>query len=277
MILVSIIVPTLNAHSTLAQCLDSVIGQTLSEKELIVVDAGSADGTIDMIKTYGPRIDSWVSEPDRGVFDAFNKGIQRARGRWLYFLGADDYLLDEDVLSRLAPYLRKDPPVARVIYGRVALVGSGGQTLALLGEPWDATRKRLSAYLSLSHQGVFHARELFVEHGLFDPSYRLSGDYEFLLRELPKRDALYVPDLIIAGHRVGGLSSEPGNHTRTLWELRRAQVTHGILIPRPAWIVRLFAAWIRSALVNLFGHRRGHAIMDFLRALFGKKRHWSQL
>src|SRR4051812_32065996 len=145
MILVSIVVPTFNARDTLKQCLDSVIGQTFPGKEIIVVDGGSTDGTIDLIKSYGPRIESWLSEPDRGVFDAFNKGIKRARGRWLYFLGSDDYLYDRDVLLRLAPCLSMDPPVARLVYGRVALVGPGGDTLALLGEPWEITRERLPA------------------------------------------------------------------------------------------------------------------------------------
>src|SRR3954454_25175046 len=164
MILVSIVVPTFNARDTLKQCLDSVIDQTFPGTEIIVVDGGSTDGTIDLIKSYGPRIERWLSEPDCGVFDAFNKGIGLARGRWLYFLGADDYLYDRDVLSRCAPCLSKQPPDARLIYGRVALVAPGGDTIALLGEPWEITREKLPAYLSLSHQGVFHARELFVEH-----------------------------------------------------------------------------------------------------------------
>jgi glycosyltransferase involved in cell wall biosynthesis len=277
MILVSIVVPTFNARDTLKQCLDSVIGQTFPGKEIIVVDGGSTDGTIDLIKSYGPRIERWLSEPDRGVFDAFNKGIGLARGRWLYFLGADDYLYDRDVLLRFAPCLSKQPPDARLIYGRVALVAPGGDTIALLGEPWEITREKLPAYLSLSHQGVFHARELFVEHGLFDTSYRLSGDYEFLLRELLARDALFIPDVLVAGHRSGGISSLPGNHTRTLWELRRAQKTHGILMPRPAWFVRLLAAWARSGLVTLVGYRRGHLLIDHVRALLGKKPYWSRL
>jgi glycosyltransferase involved in cell wall biosynthesis len=273
----SIIVPAFNARQSLAQCLDSVIGQSLADKEIIVVDGGSTDGTIDVIRAYGAHIASGISEPDRGIFDAFNKGVDRARGQWLYFLGADDYFFDNQVLSRVASHLSGARSGARVAYGKVALIGPDEQTLAILGEPWETSKKRMRAYMPMSHQGVFHARELFTERGKFDPGFRMAGDYELLLRELLVRDALYMPDIVVAGHRIGGISSAAGNHTRSLWELRRAQWRHGIRVPRPAWVIRLVAAWTRSALVTLLGERRGHQVMDALRGVFGKKRHWSKI
>ncbi|MFN0038634.1 MAG: glycosyltransferase family 2 protein [Burkholderiales bacterium] len=277
MILFSIIVPTFNVRDTLAQCLESAIGQSLAGKEIIVVDGGSTDGTIDVIRSYGAHIAKWVSEPDQGVYDAFNKGVKQARGQWLYFLGADDYFFNSEVLKSVSTHLAGSQSGARVAYGQVALIGPGDQTLAIVGEPWEIAKKRLPAYMPISHQGVFHSRELFTTHGEFDPTFRMAGDYEFLLRELFFHDALYIPGLVVAGHRIGGISSTAGNHTRTLWELRRAQKRHGILAPRLGWIIRLLAAWTRSFLVLLLGDRRGHVAMDALRGAFGKKRHWSKI
>lgn len=277
MILVSIIVPTFNAHVTLAQCLDSVIGQSLSDKEIIVVDAGSTDGTIDVIKAYEPRIDSWVSEPDRGIYDAANKGLRRVRGDWIYFLGADDLLSDNKVLDRMAPYLLEAAPAVRVVYGRVAMLGKNNDVLAVLGLPWPESRKRLGSYMSLPHQGIFHHRSLFQEHGEFDPTYRTGGDYEFLLRELINRDAIFAGEVTVASCRTGGRSGRAPDHIKLLREWRRAQRQHGFRYPSIRWLVALLGAFLQKFLYLLLGQKTGAHLFDFVRGIFGKPPYWSRL
>jgi hypothetical protein len=131
--------------------------------------------------------------------------------------------------------------------------------------------------MPISHQGVFHRKSLFDEYGLFDDSFKLAGDYEFLLRELRSHEAHFIPDTIVAAHRSGGLSGKPENETLVIWELRRAQRMQGLAYPRPAWLVRFLAAWVQRALSALLGPKAGRSATDFLRRLVGKKPHWSRI
>jgi len=92
--LISIITVVLNGVEFLEEAFESVFSQSFTDYEYIVIDGGSTDGTIDIIGKYAENIEYWVSEPDNGVYDAMNKAIKVAKGRWLYFLGADDVLFD---------------------------------------------------------------------------------------------------------------------------------------------------------------------------------------
>src|ERR1700722_12907065 len=94
--LVSVITVVYNGAATLETTLLSVIGQSYDRVEYIVVDGGSKDGTLDLIDRYKSHIATWVSEPDKGVYDAMNKGIRMAKGDWLFFLGSDDRFQDDD-------------------------------------------------------------------------------------------------------------------------------------------------------------------------------------
>ena len=275
--LISVIVPVFNAADTLEQCIQSVVSQTLLGTELVIVDGGSTDGSQALIESFGKKVSFWSSQPDEGVFDAFNKGIAHASGDWLYFFGADDFLTSPQTLENVAKHLESVGPEIRIVYGRVALLGSDDRVLRLLGAPWNIARGKFPAFMPISHQGVFHRKCLFEEHGLFDPSFKLAGDYEFLLRELRSHEAWFIPDTVIASHRSGGLSGKPENEIRTMRELRIAQKMHGIMLPRPAWLIRMLAARIQRTLTLLLGPRFGSAATDILRNIVGKKKHWTKI
>src|SRR5947209_4197413 len=122
MCLISIIIPSFNCVGLLQGAIDDALAQTHGSKQVIVVDGASTDGSVEMLKAYHQRID-WISEPDSGVYDAMNKGIQMARGDWLYFLGTDDRFYEPDVLAKVAALIDEHP--ARVLVGDV-LDESGG-------------------------------------------------------------------------------------------------------------------------------------------------------
>ena len=98
---ISVITPTRNAALDLSETIESVACQSFTDREFIVVDGGSTDGTVALLQQHGYVIDRWISEPDDGVYDAINKGIDLSTGEWLYFLGAGDELADESVLERV--------------------------------------------------------------------------------------------------------------------------------------------------------------------------------
>ena len=119
---VTVVVAVRNGARSLQRCIVSVAGQTLTAHELIVMDGGSSDGTVEILKANAEKIGYWESSPDRGIFHAWNKAVARARGDWICFLGADDYLWSPDTLEQFYPHLEGALPAHKVVYGTVAVV-----------------------------------------------------------------------------------------------------------------------------------------------------------
>jgi glycosyltransferase involved in cell wall biosynthesis len=100
--LITFVLAIFNASKTLTQCLNSVAQQSCKDFELVVIDGGSTDGSVEILRSQASHFAYWTSEPDRGVYDAWNKALQHARGEWICFLGADDYLWSSDVVQQLS-------------------------------------------------------------------------------------------------------------------------------------------------------------------------------
>jgi len=171
--LISIITVVYNGASTIGQTIRSVAEQSYAPIEYIVVDGGSTDDTIGIVKSSGDTITKWVSEPDKGIYDAMNKGIRMATGEWVYFLGSDDVFNNKDVLTSFFANGAADE--ADVVYGDVVLAG----TKAPYDGPFDL-EKLLSR--NLSHQAAFYRRSLFGRLGDFDLKYRMHADWDFNIR-----------------------------------------------------------------------------------------------
>jgi len=274
--MISVIVAVFNGAKTLQQCIDSVAGQTCPHKELIVIDGGSIDGTREILEGNATKLAYWVSEPDRGIYHAWNKALARARGDWICFLGADDYLWSHEVLERLAPILEKAYPPTRVVYGSVAIVNERGREMFRAGEDWATAGRRFTDIMSLAHPGLMHHKSLFEAHGRFDESFRIAGDYELLLRELPAGNAHFVPDLVVAGMRQGGISTDPKGSIAMMREMRRAQVLRGYRRPGRHWLSAYAKSWLRVWMWRILGRRVAPYAFDFLRLLGGKPRYWTR-
>ena len=274
--LVSIIVAVFNGKDTLQQCIDSVAQQTYPNKELIIIDGGSKDGTVDLIKANREKIVYWISEPDRGIYNAWNKGLAQAKGEWICFLGADDYLWDTQVLKRMAAQLEKLPSSIRVAYGQIMMLSAEGQELYSVGEPWQEVKESFKQYMTIPHQAVMHRRSLFERHGKFDESFRIAGDYELLLRELKTGEAVFIPDIITTGMRVGGISSQPGNTMKALREFARAQRMHGQLLPGRLLRKTMFIVFMRLLLWKMLGDRSARMLLDLRRRIRGLPPHWTK-
>ena len=196
--LVSVITATYNAGADLERCILSVLGQQYRRIELIVVDGGSTDTTVDILKQYDGKIDCWISQKDRGVYDAFNKGVELANGEWLYFLGADDRFASDDVLVEI---FRK-PHISRLLYGNVRW----GQSGKLYDGKFSSTRLFRK---NICQQAIFYHRGLFEALGGFDLRYPLVADWVFNLRAfaLPETRPFYL-DCIVADYCTDGMSTE---------------------------------------------------------------------
>ncbi len=273
---ITVIVAVYNGEKTLQQCIDSVANQTYKNKELIIIDGGSTDTTVRMLQDNQSKIAVWISEPDQGICDAWNKGILKSQGDWLCFLGADDYLWDETVLARIAGKLAKLPSDIRVAYGRVMITSQNGQPLRLRGKSWKSVKRRIRQKMGIPHQAAMHRRDLFDEHGMFDLSFRIAGDYDFLLRELQNKDAAYMGDIIVSGMRVGGISNSIYNAQLVLEEFRRAQKKRDYRYPGLFWIKARLFVQMRIFLCDVLGEARARKFLDQSRRMFGKRAYWTR-
>src|SRR3569833_120643 len=138
---ISVIMAVYNGAKSLQHCLDSYTAQTNANKELIIIDGGSTDGSVDIIKANADRIAYWVTEKDRGIYHAWNKGLDKVTGDWVCFIGSDDYWWSADVFEKMAAGLDGVYPPVRVVYGTVAVLGKDGEVLRRFGSPWEQARR----------------------------------------------------------------------------------------------------------------------------------------
>lgn len=197
---ISIITICLNADRYLEQTITSVINQTLPNKEYIIIDGGSTDDTLDIIKRYDAHIDKWISEPDRGIADAMNKGLSIATGDYILFLHSDDYLIDFSVLERASSYLTDN---LDIYFFKVLLVDQGINR---------ESRNRSLCWLTnfkmgSCHQGQLCSTRLFKKVGTFDTSFKISMDYDFILRALRSGAKNSSIDMLLSAMRLTGISS----------------------------------------------------------------------
>lgn len=274
--LITVVVAVYNKQATLQQCLDSVIRQSYANVELIVIDGGSSDGTPDVLSHYSSRIAYCISEPDRGIYHAWNKALAQAHGDWICFLGADDFLWDLQVLARIVGRLEQVPPDINVAYSQVNLLDENGDVLYSIGQPWHEVKKGFRQLMCIPHPAVMHRNRLFKKNGTFDESFHIAGDYELLSRELFDHDAVYISDIVFSGMRQGGVSSAPANTLLALREVRAAQRKNGLRWPGAGWLLALVRARLRWAFWSSLGEGPTRVLLDCGRRFRGLPRHWTK-
>ena len=270
--LISVIVATLNCRDTIDRCLASISEQSYRHREVVVVDGASHDGTLERLHVWRPQLAQLISGPDAGVYQAWNKGVRAARGEWICFLGGDDAFHDRDALMHLAgAAVSAEKPV---VYGRMNLIASNGAVAETVGRPWKQAKRAFLQGCMIPHPGTLHHRLLFDRYGGFDESYRVAGDYEFLLRALVEGDAQFV-DRIVVDMRLGGMSARPDSIHRVLREVVRARRAHRMTDFPVRLNVALATSWVGARIYRFFGRRVFETLADAYRVLRGKPRVWT--
>jgi glycosyltransferase involved in cell wall biosynthesis len=202
----SIIIPTLNTEKTLKDCLNSIVFQTFHDYEIFLIDGSSKDSTIDIIKEYSLKYPNirWVSEKDKGIYDAMNQGIVLSRGKWMFFLGADDVLNDNSVLENI--YVA-DSGSQNVIYGNARITGD---TLwAKDGEIYDGKfdlKKLLTK--NICHQAIFYKTSFIKKTiGFYNTRYPICSDWDFNLRCWAVT-RMHYKDIIVTNFYGGGATTK---------------------------------------------------------------------
>ena len=177
---ISVVTAVYNSKNTIENSILSVINQSYAEIEYIVIDGGSTDGTIDIVMKYKNFIDYFISEPDNGVYDAWNKALDLCSGSWIVFLGADDEFLPRTFAAYQNFITENCSFELDYISSKVNIIKKG-RVLRTIGEPWKWSS--LINHMNIAHTGSFHSQQLFKNKERFNVNYRIVGDYEFLLRK----------------------------------------------------------------------------------------------
>lgn len=238
----SIITVTYQAGKVLEDTIQSVIFQTYRNVEYIIVDGGSTDNTLDIVKKYQDRISIVVSEPDKGLYDAMNKGIRLATGDYICFLNAGDELHENETLQRMVVTL-KGKEIPDVIYGETAIVDEEGHFLHMrrLQAPDVLHWKSFKEGMLVCHQAFFARRELALKHP-YDLQYRFSADFDWCIRIMKDAKYLHNTRLTLIDYLNEGMTTR--NHKASLKERFRIMAKHygwvSTMMHHGWFVIRLF-------------------------------------
>lgn len=241
--LISVVTVVFNGAKTLEQTIESIVPQLGDDVEYVIIDGGSIDGTVDIIRKHAQHLAYWISERDSGIYDAWNKAIDASQGAFIAYVGADDIVEP----AAFAAYIEKIKQFPDVEYwsSRVALGKRHGR---VIGQPWRWLEFR--RYMTVAHVGSLHRRDLYARYGRYDTSFRIVGDYEFLLRIGKSLRAGFV-DVVTATMGDGGISNQQAH--LALKETRAAKIsTHarGALTATLDYFWALFKLSIRRLLLQ---------------------------
>lgn len=217
---VSIITVVYNDRDLLANTIESVLAQEYPYIEYLVIDGGSTDGTVDVIRQYADRIAYWVSEPDHGLYDAMNKGLAQASGDYVWFLNAGDLIYASDTLAEIIAHADG----ADCLYGQAALLDEQGNIVGLRKHkrlPKQLTWKHMRLGMVVSHQALIVARNIAPQ---YRTEYRIASDIDWTIRVLRKARRIRNTGHIVCKFLLGGLSSR--HWRRSLLERFRILTQH---------------------------------------------------
>lgn len=240
---ISIITATFNSGRYLEQCLESIYSQG-EEVEHVVIDGGSTDETLSILSRYRDRIGHLISEPDRGISDAFNKGISLCSGDIIGIVSSDDYLLPGALRALRLDWARHGP--SDVIFGNIVFLDRWGDVVV---RP-DPSLESIWSRQPLKHAAMFIARSAYEKHGRYSCDWRCAMDYELTLRFHVQRCSFRYLDADLAAVRPGGFSYK--NLGRTMSEVCKVAERYGASPwrTRPLLLMKLARVYMRQFLIS---------------------------
>lgn len=224
---ISLITVTYNSGKTLSTTMKSVLAQTNSDIEYIIVDGASKDNTVDIIKEYEPKFKGrmkWISEPDKGLYDAMNKGIRMATGDVVGILNSDDFFTSNDILQQVADAFETHKELDAV-YGDVHFVHSDNLGKCVRYYSSKVFKRSLMKLGFMpAHPSFYLKKERFEQLGLYKTDYKIAADFEFLLRAIYKNNIRiqYLPIDMVTMRTGGASTSGLESHKRIMKEHLRA-------------------------------------------------------
>lgn len=247
---VSVVTVCFNAFALIEKTILSVVNQTYANVEYIIVDGGSTDGTIDVINKYNDRITKLISEPDKGIYDAMNKGIKMASGQWISFMNAGDSFYDNHTLSLVFSRIIDTD----VIYGDVRVINSFGE-YNLAAQPLDTMSH---GEINFCHQSSFVKTDIMKSY-LFDTKYRVCADYDFFYKIWKEGRCFYHIPQILSVYDISGGSFAIKHYSRAKKEQLQVVGIKGIkyfLQIKKYWLKTVFNEIVLTFLGRNFVENR---------------------
>jgi glycosyltransferase involved in cell wall biosynthesis len=233
MLKLSIITINYNNAEGLEKTIESVVNQTFHDYEFIIIDGNSTDNSKQIIEKYDPKITTWISELDTGIYNAMNKGISKAKGEYCLFLNSGDYLHNQSILE----FIFQKKHSADIVYGDMLTINDKG-IQKHLKMPYYVGSRRLF-FDTIWHPVSFIRRDLFLKYGYYDESYKIVSDYEFFVRVIiGKHVSLKKVPYIITVFDTKGLSSDKMKVPQIL--LERAKAQENYFNPYILWMYKFY-------------------------------------
>lgn len=234
----SIITVTYNASEYLERTIQSIVSQTYRNVEFLIIDGASTDGTQNIIRKYESYISYWISEADKGLYDAMNKGIAKATGDYIWFINAGDELFSEEIIEQIVSKLNGSFP--DIIYGETALIDSTGKSVGMrrLRAPEKLTWKSFNMGMLVCHQSFIVKKGITESYNL---SFRFSSDFDWCIRNMKKSESILNANLTLSKFLEAGMTTE--NRKESLKERYRIMVNYYGKIPtqiRHIWFALRF-------------------------------------
>lgn len=250
--IITIVTSTYNVVRHLQWTIDSIREQTYPNIQWIIADGASTDGTVAMLEANSERVDYWFSEPDTGIYDAWNKALEHVKGDWVQFIGAGDELYQTNTLEKVASHLKGAYPNHELVYGQVMHISEKGRTeLYVSGEPWEhyqgkweGNRPKLPVQTGIYH----HFSKFKGRLKPFNTSYKIVADCHFLLEENQfDKDMTFIP-FIVTKMPTGGISGSIEGGLQIYIETQRSMKELNIITP----IHKRFMNFIKFRFVKSF-------------------------
>jgi glycosyltransferase involved in cell wall biosynthesis len=232
----TIITINLNNIEGLQKTFESVFNQLFSGFEYIVIDGGSTDGCLELLKRNNDKITYWESKPDSGVFHAMNKGIRKASGEYLLFLNSGDFLLHDNVLNNIF----RDSYSQDILCG-TSIISKNGEALYDSAPP-DEFTLRFFSNRNIPHQSTFIKKDLFDKYGLYREDFKIKSDYEFWIRAIIINNCTTIRlNKWVSDYNLNGISSKPENV-----ELAHNEMKKAFELNLPPRILTEFVPWLEE-------------------------------
>jgi glycosyltransferase involved in cell wall biosynthesis len=224
--LVTIVTPSFNQASYLEETIKSVLGQTYPHIEYIIMDGGSTDGSVDIIKKYEDKLGYWESVKDKGQTDAINKGFNRAKGDILAWLNSDDTYASPHTVADAVNYLVAHPETA-LVYADCDFINEAGDVIGKFASRQTDYAKLRSGYVHIPQQTMFFRAKYWKELGPLDPSFYFAMDYDLWVRIAKQAPLHYLPGKTWANFRIHTSSKTNVNDERGWKEMLRVHYRDG--------------------------------------------------
>ena len=275
---ITVVIATRNVENLIRVTLQSIADQTLKDIEIVVIDSASTDNTLKILGEYKSYISKLISEPDSGIYDAWNKATPYINSSWVQYLGAGDVLASKDVFQKMVEHLDTAYPSHTIVYGNLLLIseetGDEFETIAVL--PEDIGRKFINGRLTTPiHPETFSHIKTIKKFG-FDKNFRFAGDLKFMIQASLESSPLYV-NIDVDRMLVGGQSSDKRNIIAIYRETQKVNKDLNVKVPLVHTVQYYILVHAIFIIFKIFHPNLFRYLINLKRILIGKKPYLKRL